>query len=110
MKNAIFRDVTPYGSRKNRRFEGMYRLRHQGDNNRRARNIVFLHIVVRPLVTANVFPSSPILVTLIMEMIRSSETWAHTRVTRRNIPEDGILHSHRCENLKPYIALTGWAL
>jgi hypothetical protein len=26
------------------------------------------------------------------------------------IPEEGILHSHRRENLKPYIALTGWAL
>jgi hypothetical protein len=26
------------------------------------------------------------------------------------IPEDDILHSHRRENLKPYIALTGWAL
>jgi hypothetical protein len=26
------------------------------------------------------------------------------------IPEDGILHSHRRENLKCYIALTGWAL
>jgi hypothetical protein len=26
------------------------------------------------------------------------------------IPEDGILHSHRLENLKYYIALTGWAL
>jgi hypothetical protein len=26
------------------------------------------------------------------------------------IPEDDILHSHRCENLKSYIALTGWAL
>jgi hypothetical protein len=25
------------------------------------------------------------------------------------IPEDGILHSHRRENLKSYIALTGWA-
>jgi hypothetical protein len=23
-------------------------------------------------------------------------------------PEDGILHSHRRENLKFYIALTGW--
>jgi hypothetical protein len=32
------------------------------------------------------------------------------RATRRNIPEDGILHSHRPENLKSYIALTGWAL
>jgi hypothetical protein len=26
------------------------------------------------------------------------------------IPEDGILHSHRCENPKSYIALTGWTL
>jgi hypothetical protein len=25
-------------------------------------------------------------------------------------PEDGILHSHRREYLKPYIALTGWTL
>jgi hypothetical protein len=28
---------------------------------------------------------------------------AHTRSARRHIPEDGILHSHRCENLKSYI-------
>jgi hypothetical protein len=26
-----------------------------------------------------------------------------TRATRRNIPEDSILHSHRRENLKPYV-------
>jgi hypothetical protein len=26
------------------------------------------------------------------------------------IPEDDILHSLRCENLKSYIALTGWTL
>jgi hypothetical protein len=26
------------------------------------------------------------------------------------IPEDGILHSHHSQNLKPYIALTGWTL
>jgi hypothetical protein len=26
------------------------------------------------------------------------------------IPEDGILHIHRRENLKHYIALTGWSL
>jgi hypothetical protein len=34
----------------------------------------------------------------------------HARATRRNIPEDDILPSYRRENLKPYIALTGWAL
>jgi hypothetical protein len=27
-----------------------------------------------------------------------------------NIPVDGILHSHRRETPKSYIALTGWAL
>jgi hypothetical protein len=29
-----------------------------------------------------------------------------TRATRRNIPEDTILHSHRCENLKSYTYLS----
>jgi hypothetical protein len=29
---------------------------------------------------------------------------------RRNIPDDGILHSHRRGNLKYYKALTGWSL
>jgi hypothetical protein len=33
-----------------------------------------------------------------------------TRATRRSIPEDGTLHSHRRENLQSYIALTGWSL
>jgi hypothetical protein len=27
-----------------------------------------------------------------------------------HIPEDGILHRHRRESLKSYIALTGWAM
>jgi hypothetical protein len=53
------------------------------------------------LVTANIVPSLPILVALMMVL---------SRATRRNIPEDCILHSHHRENLKSYIALTGRAL
>jgi hypothetical protein len=62
------------------------------------------------LVAAKVVPSSPILVTLMKEALGSSETSVLTRATRRNTPEDTILHSHRRENLKSYIALTGWTL
>jgi hypothetical protein len=40
--------------------------------------------------------------TLKMEAIHSSETSVHTRSTRRHVPEDDVLRSHRCENLKSY--------
>jgi hypothetical protein len=99
LKNAFFWDVTPCGSCKNRRFGGTCRPRHQGDSSLRSL-----------LVTANVVPSSPILVNLMMDALSYSETSLLTRATRRNIPEDTILHSYRGEYLKSYIALIGWTL
>jgi hypothetical protein len=57
MTNAVFWDVTPCGTCKDRRFRGMYRLHYQGDNWR----------------------------ALTIQATRSSETLVLTRATRRNI-------------------------
>jgi hypothetical protein len=71
---------------------------------------VFLRSVLQLLVTVNFVPSSPILSAMIMRAIRSSETSVVTRTTQCQIPDDSILNSYRRENLKSYIALTGWVL
>jgi phospholipid N-methyltransferase len=60
LKNGVFWDVTSRDSCKSRRFVETYH--------------VFLHSMLQLLVIANIVPSSSIVVTLMMEAIRSSET------------------------------------
>jgi hypothetical protein len=95
MKNAIFWDFMPCGSCKNQHFRGISTFII------RVTRTVFLRSMRWLLVTANIH-SSPILVTLMMEALNSSETLALTRTTWRNIPEDDILHSYHRENLKSH--------
>jgi hypothetical protein len=72
--------------------------------NRRVRNNVRNNYQLKPVskqlqrnvrrfvVTANVVPSSPILVTLMMEAIRSFKMFVLTRTTGRHFTEDDNLH------------------
>jgi hypothetical protein len=62
-----------------------------------------LSSVLGLLVTTNVVPTTPILVTLLMAALRSSETSVLGRATRHNIPEKNILHSYRREDLRSYV-------
>jgi hypothetical protein len=85
MKNAGFLDVTPCVSGKNRLFGTAYRLHHQGGKNGE------LADSCHPDDGGDTFPRNV----------------GSYKSHKRNIPEDRILHSHRRQNLKSYIALTG---
>jgi hypothetical protein len=97
------------GSYKNRRFGETYGLHHKVVKNQQAKEILAVtssrirlrRITTYILVTANIAPSSPILVTLMMGAIHSSERSVLIWATRRNIAEDSILLSHR--RAKPQI-------
>jgi hypothetical protein len=61
MSNAVYWDVMSCGFCKKRRFEGIYRLHHRDEKNQRARNNIS---TITAVYTANVIPSSLILLTL----------------------------------------------
>jgi hypothetical protein len=71
MKNAVFWDVTPCGSCKNRRFGATYRLNIQSGKNQRAMNIVSNNnFMLQLLVTGNAVHSSLLLFNQMMEAVR----------------------------------------
>jgi hypothetical protein len=107
MKNLILWDVTPCGCCKNRRFGRSHLFIIGGDKNRRAKNkqtrCEEISSQRASVAIYGYVPGSPILVTLIMEALSSSEMSVLIRATRRVITEDDILHSRRRENLKSSI-------
>jgi hypothetical protein len=120
MNNAVIWIVTPCGSSKNRRFGeriaciirvtkiGEIRMLTATSNRTllmemtRSSGTSVLTKSARLLVTDNDC-NSPILITLMLQVIRPSETSILTTATWRNIPEDGILQVNPVYTLKSYL-------
>jgi hypothetical protein len=95
MKNAVFWDVTPCGSCKNRRFGGKYCLHHQSKENHRAR--INISIVLQLLFTANVVPSSVICHPndggdMFLRNVGSSKGLTVSHPRRRNSSSERLFH------------------
>jgi hypothetical protein len=67
------------------------------------RRVALVGTDVSEVASYGYIPSSPILVTLMMEELSSFETSVLTRATRRNIPKDAILQRRLC-----LLADTNW--
>jgi hypothetical protein len=64
--------------------------------------VFWVRSIRRLVVAACVVPGSQIFVTLMKEAPGSSETSVLTRATRRNNPEDTILHLNLIDTSVPY--------
>jgi hypothetical protein len=100
MKHVVFWDVALCRSWVNRRFGGWYRLHLQSRKIRERGTSVSRWL--QTAIPAHAGSSLADFSTLKKEAILSSETSVGTRSTQHHIPEDCILDSRLCENLKSW--------
>jgi hypothetical protein len=99
-KNSVFWDVEPGRSCVNRRFVGTYRLHLQGRKIRERGSSLSRWLSL--LSSAHAGSSLAAFLPWRWRCYVSAKRWLIQDLPSSNIPEDGILHSYRCENLKSY--------